>query len=185
MFKILTLKNSKLLNNTDKSKAKDEEAFGALVNLNKNKLYRIGKGILKSEFDVEDAIQETILKAWLNIDKLKNKDSFTPWIARILVNECYGIIRKRENNLEIDDNIIISPDNTAKVDNKLDVWQALDKLNVDFRIPLILYFFEDFSYEEIASILKLPQGTVKSRISRGKEKLEGILINYGGGKDNE
>lgn len=167
------------------AKAHDEEAFKRLININKTKLYRIGKGILKSDFDVDDAIQETILKSWMKLEYLKNDKSFSTWITRILINECYEILRKKDKVIPVDDYEFQDKDNSLNVNNKIDIWRALDELSEEFRMPLILYFFEDFSYDEISSILKIPKGTVRSRISRGKEKLEGILINYGRGDKYE
>lgn len=185
MLNMLTLKEREPLKDIVLAKSKDEDAFKRLINTNKNKLYRIAKGILKSDFDVDDAMQETVLKAWMKLTTLKNENSFTTWITKILINECYGIIRKRKSVVSIEDYELKDKDNNQEVNYKIDVWKALDKLSDDFKIPLILYFFEDFSYEEISLILKIPKGTIKSRISRGKEKLEGSLSNYSRGDKNE
>lgn len=62
-------------------------------------MYRIAKSILKNEHDVEDAISSTILKAYTNIIKLRKSDTFKQWIYKILVNECYATIRKRNGKL--------------------------------------------------------------------------------------
>lgn len=189
MVNILSFREKQLSRELTKdirlAKCHDEEAFRRLIDKEKSKLYRIGKGILKSDFDVDDAIQETILKSWMNIDSLRDEKSFSTWITRILINECYKIIRKRENTKQIEDYNLIEKDNSHDVNNKIDVWNSLDKLSEEFKLPLILYFFEDFSYEEISIILKIPKGTVRSRIFRGKEKLESILSNYGRGERYE
>ena len=185
MLNRLALKSMECTKDITLAKAHDEEAFKRLININKIKLYRIGKGILKSDFDVDDAIQETILKSCMKLDSLKNDKSFSTWITRILINECYEILRKKDKVVSVYDYEFQDKDNSLNVNNKIDIWRALDELSEDFRIPLILYFFEDCSYDEISSILKIPKGTVKSRISRGKEKLEGILSNYGRGDKDE
>lgn len=185
MLNIAKLKGVEFFKDVALAKDKDEEAFKRLININKNKLYRIGKGILKSDFDVDDAMQETVLKAWLKLNTLKNENSFSTWITRILINECYEIIRRRKSTISIEEHEIKDKDSSLEVNHKIDVWKALDKLNDDFKIPLILFFFEEFSYDEISSILKIPKGTVRSRISRGKEKIEGILSNYSRGEKYE
>lgn len=77
----------------------DGNAFSRLIHNNKRSMYRIAKSILKNEHDVEDAISSTILKAYTNIIKLRKSDTFKQWIYKILVNECYATIRKRNGKL--------------------------------------------------------------------------------------
>lgn len=178
MVNTSAFKETRLISDVGLAKAKDKEAFERLIHNNKHKLFRIAKSILKSDFDVDDSLQETIIKAWTKIDTLKDERSFSTWITKILVNECYLIIRKRTSTLDLGNFNFETKDSSIDIDNKIDVWNSLNSLNDDFRLPIILYFFEDFSYEEISLILKIPKGTVRSRISRGKEKLESILNNY-------
>lgn len=185
MVNISAFKESRLINDVSLAKTKDKEAFERLINNNKHKLFRIAKSILKSDFDVDDSLQETIIKAWTKIDTLKDDRSFSTWITKILVNECYLIIRKRRSTLDVESFNFEAKDSSIDIDNKIDVWNSLNSLTDDFRLPIILYFFEDFSYEEISVILKIPKGTVRSRISRGKEKLESILNNYSRGDKHE
>ena len=178
-------KENRLINDVNLAKTKDIEAFKRVIDNNKYKLFRIAKSIFKSDFDVDDALQETIIKAWTKIDTLKDDNSFSTWITRILINECYLIIRKRTSTFDVENYNLETKDNSIDVNNKIDVWNSLNSLSDDFRLPIILYFFEDFSYEEISLILKIPKGTVRSRISRGKEKLESILNNYSRGDKHE
>lgn len=185
MINILNFNELSFSRDVRLAKDKDQVAFRRLIENEKSKLYRIGKGILKSDFDVDDAIQETILKAWLKLGTLKDNKSFSTWITRILINECYIILRKKVNIADVTGYDIATKDSSIDVNNKIDVWNSLEKLNDDFKLPLILYFFEDLSYEDISAILNIPKGTVRSRISRGKEKLEGILKDYNRGDSDE
>ena len=74
--------------NVKLAKSGDKAAFSELIDCHRQTLYRVAKGILKSDFDVADAIQEAIISAYKNIGSLKNEDYFKTWIIRILINEC-------------------------------------------------------------------------------------------------
>ena len=75
----------------------DKEAFVYLINEYRLSLYRIAKGILKDDYRVEDAISNTIIKAFENIKKLKKAEYFKTWLIRILINECNSILKRKKN----------------------------------------------------------------------------------------
>ncbi|MGL5347786.1 MAG: RNA polymerase sigma factor, partial [Peptostreptococcaceae bacterium] len=81
-----------------------KKEFVNMVEEHKISLYRFAKSILKNDTEVEDAISESILKAYKNKNKLKNKDSFKSWMMRIVANECYDLI-KRKNRFDLRDNL--------------------------------------------------------------------------------
>ena len=148
---------------------------------NKTQLYRVAKGIVFQDCDLEDAIQETILKAWQGLSSLKRDELFKTWLIRILINECYTILRQRnKTSLELAQNQAGQFRETS-TDQRIDIWNALKRLDPDMRTVLILYYFEDISYKEIARILEVQEGTVKSRLSRAKEKIGKILSEVEGG----
>ncbi|MGK0467219.1 RNA polymerase sigma factor [Clostridium sp.] len=162
--------------NVVKAKKGDNEAFGALIHINKLSMYRISKSILKNEHDVEDAIGETILKAYKNISHLKNNDIFKSWLFKILVNECYSAIKKKKREIlttEFD-----NCDNTYE-DNYKDfkLMNAINSLEENKRIATILFYYEDMSISMISKTLGIPEGTVKSRLSRAKENLKVLVVN--------
>ena len=150
-----------------------KEEFVELLEKNKISLYRIGKSILKNDTEVEDAIGEAILKAYKNKNRLKNIESFKPLIIKILVNECYRIIKK-SNRLELVDDLeklnITSWDNTH-----IELKEVVNTLGYKFASVITLFYYEDMSIKEISKILKISEGTVKSRLSRAKGKLKEIL----------
>ncbi len=150
-----------------------KEEFVDLVEENKISLYRIGKSILKNDTEVEDAIGETILKAYKNKNRLKNIDSFKPWIIKIMVNECYRMIKK-SNRLELVDDFeklnIISNDNEP-----IGLKEVVNTIGYKFASVITLFYYEDMSIKEISKVLKISEGTVKSRLSRAKVKLKEIL----------
>jgi RNA polymerase sigma-70 factor, ECF subfamily len=156
------------------AKEGNKEAFCRIIESNKNQLYRIAKGILYLECDIEDVLQEVILKAWQQIASLKNNKYFKSWIIRILINECYSILRKRKKIISLEEIGLLESDNLNS-NEKVDLWNALNLLNDELRTVIILFYYEDLPYKDIAKILNLSIGTVRSRLSRAKDKLEEIL----------
>ncbi|WP_428848890.1 RNA polymerase sigma factor [Terribacillus saccharophilus] len=149
----------------------DKEAFSSLIQENKRNLYRVAKGILHHEADVEDAIQITILKAYENISKLRVADYFKTWLIRILINECKSMLRKRYRTVYLDN----SNHETASIEDtyeNLELQEALYSLKEKLRIVTVLFYYEDLSTKEIAKILSIPEGTVRSRLSKARILLQ-------------
>ena len=124
-------------------------------------LYHISKSILKNDSDCGDAVQETILKAYEKLSTLKKEKYFRTWITRILINECKGILRKRKNVIpyeEYMDNMKMTEE-----DRYSHLYMA---------ILVTLYYLEGFSLKEISEALDIPEGTIKSRLSRAREFLK-------------
>ncbi len=152
----------------------DKEAFSILIKENLKSLYTVAKGILNSEYDIEDAIQNTILKSYEKIEYLKNEEYFKTWLTRILINECNNIIRKNKKVTYIEDSQINNEVYEDKYKN-LDLIRAMDSLNSNLRITMWLFYFNDMTIEEISDTLKVPKGTIKSRLNRGREKIYNIM----------
>ena len=152
----------------------DKEAFNILIEENLKSLYIVCRGILNSEYDMEDALQNTILKAYEKIPYLNNEEFFKTWLTRILINECNNIIRKNKKITYIADSQINNEVYEDKYKN-LDLIRAMDSLSTDLRITMWLFYFDDMSIEEISNVLKVAKGTVKSRLNRGREKIYNIM----------
>lgn len=152
----------------------DKEAFSILIKENLKSLYTVAKGILNSEYDIEDAIQNTILKSYEKIEYLKNEEYFKTWLTRILINECNNIIRKNKKVTYIEDSQINNEAYEDKYKN-IDLINAINSLTLDLRTTMWLFYFNDMSIEEISYSLKIPKGTVKSRLNRGREKIYNIM----------
>lgn len=145
--------------------------FELLIKENLTSMYRVAKGILKIEEDVEDAIQTTILIAFNKINTLKDERYFKTWLIRILINECNKIYKKNKNNQkEISDELY-----TTQNYENIDLYDAIKCLKEDLRVITILYYFDDMSYKDISTALNIAEGTVKSRLFRAKEALYEIL----------
>jgi len=133
------------------------------------RLYRIGYGMLREEQDRKDAVQEAILKAWRGVDKLKNKDLFETWLTRIFINECHNIQRAQKRFLPMESvPEPIAPPKGADAP----LHDALLALPENLRLPVMLFYMEGYKIREISDILKLPEGTVKSRLKKAKEELK-------------
>ncbi len=158
----------------------DEQAFAELIEQYKLPIYKTAKSILKDEDDVCDAIQDTALSIYKNIQNLKNEEYFKTWVIRITINKCYDILKKHKLN---DEKMLKAQEDVSELhtnfDNNVilqtDLQRTLELLEEDLRIVTVLYYYNDLSISEIADILNIPKGTVKSRVFRAREKLYEIL----------
>ena len=118
-------------------------------------LYHISKSILKNDSDCGDAVQETILKAYEKLPTLKKEKYFRTWITRILIYEEYM------DNMKM-----------TEEDRYSHLYMAIMELPEDLRVLVTLYYLEGFSLKEISEALDIPEGTIKSRLSRAREFLK-------------
>ena len=123
--------------------------------------------------DIADAISDTILVCWEKLSQLKEDRYFRTWMTRILLNKCNDILRKRKQMVWMDE-IPETPDVDAGFENS--EWkEALNSLSENFRLVVMLYYIEGFKTSEISQILDIPEGTVRSRLARGREQLAGLF----------
>lgn len=141
-------------------------------------MYRVAFGILKSDEEISDAISNTIVIIFEKIQTLRNEEFFKTWLIRILINECYKICKQNKKivYLENCNGETLSYNDTY---GDFEIRDIVNKLDKDLKEIVILYYFEDFSVKQISKILKIPEGTVKSRLSRARSTLEKKLL-----KDN-
>ncbi|MGL5348574.1 MAG: RNA polymerase sigma factor [Peptostreptococcaceae bacterium] len=141
-------------------------------------LYRVAKTILTHNQDCEDAVQEAILKAYDKLSTLKQEQFFKTWLVRIVLNECYSLKRKEIIKVPYEEchkNI-----NNEEAYDYNELYKAINKLPDKVKITIVLYYVEGYSIEEIKQILKIPSGTVKSRLSKGRKLLKLKLENMEG-----
>lgn len=150
-----------------------DDAFVDEVRSIKKTAFGVAYLILKNTYDCEDAMSAAILKAYAHRDKLQKRSSFRAWFLRILRNEAYTVLRERRKVFETDE-IPEMPRPLPDAEESLDLRAALMKLREDQRNVLFLKQ-EGYSMEEIAAVMNVPVGTVKSRISRAKDTLRKIL----------
>ncbi|RDY22483.1 RNA polymerase sigma factor [Romboutsia maritimum] len=143
-------------------------------------LYHVSKSILINEKDCEDAVQGAILKAYDKLNTLKEEQYFKTWLIRILINECYSLKRREHPTVSYEEFFAFTKDDDKEDYSEL--YLAIKKLPQRIRITIVLYYIEGYSVEEIKDILKVPSGTVKSRLSKGrkllKRKLKHMEVTY-------
>ena len=154
--------------NIIKAKKGNKEAFINLIEENLISMYRVAKGILLSQEDIDDAIQNTILLSYKNINTLKKNEFFKTWLIRILINECNKIYNFNKKYIDFNE---IKENYTNDEYENFDLKRAIQGLSEDLRLPIVLFYFEDMQISEIADLMNIPIGTVKSRLSRAKIKI--------------
>lgn len=154
-----------------------KEIFCKYIRQYETDMFRFAKSIVGNQADGEDAMQESILKAYEKIDTLRSRRKFKAWIFQILANECYQILRSRKRQEPTDPFEFCKEEHQA-VSQKSEEGEILSyilKIPKQYQEVLILYYYDEFSTKEIAKILDIPPGTVKSRLSRGRKQLKDLL----------
>lgn len=152
-----------------KAKLRDADAFTKLMQQQMQNMYKTARAVLYNEEDVADAISDTILACWEKIGQLKQDGYFRTWMTRILVNKCTDIIQKKKQFYLMEDVPEIPSRDNGYEDTE---WkEALNMLGERYRLIMILYYVEGFKISEISSILDIAESTVRTRLSRGREKL--------------
>jgi RNA polymerase sigma-70 factor, ECF subfamily len=159
--------------------SKDQEVYFVIVERYQAKLLRYVKSIIRDDTKTIDVVQETFIKAFINLRSFDNKKKFSSWIYRIAHNEAINEIKKNKKevsfeedfDIESDENII---DNFEKKEISSILYKCISKMPLIYSEPLILYGIEEKSYEEISDILMIPMGTVATRISRAKILIKNI-----------
>ena len=144
----------------------EEERFVSEVRAMERTLYRVARGYLRTWDECADAVQEALCKAW---DKRKRVDEsyFRPWLTRIVINECHNIGRRKKRLIPV-----AEPERAPAPEPALpELADALEALPEKLRLPLSLHYLEGFSVEEVARILRIPAGTVKSRLHQARNQL--------------
>lgn len=135
-------------------------------------LYRVAYSQLSQACDREDAVQECLRKAWEMRGKLRNDRYLQTWVIRILINECHNIQRGRGRSELVD---TVPEAGTSTPDEGERLRAALQHLEEALRMPILLHYIEGYQVDEVARILRIPQGTVKSRMARGRKRLRSYL----------
>lgn len=161
----------------------NKETFAKLVIDSTDSLYRVSKSILRNDSDCEDAVGEAITIAFQKLDSLKKDEYAKTWLIRILIHECYHIRRLQSRiTLVSDDSEAIwdcechgRNNGYADVESHSDLYEAMEQLKKNQRLVIVLFYYEGYSIKEIAAILGITQGAVKSRLCRARNQLKLLL----------
>lgn len=141
-----------------------------------NVMYITAYSILKNDHDAADAIGEAILKAYSNLNNLKDPKVFRSWILRIVHNEAVSLIRKNRPVTELENaRHITDGDNETKRTEKMDLKEAVENLPQPYRTVITLYYYQSLSMDDIAGITGTSALTVRKQLSRGRKMLRTML----------
>jgi RNA polymerase sigma-70 factor, ECF subfamily len=165
-------------------------AFVAVMRHNNQRLYRLARGVLRDEAEAEEAVQESYLRAFTHLDGFKGESSLATWLARIVLNEALGRLRRRRPTVALDavaETLAAgapgplsrdepSPEQaTARREIRRSIEKAVDDLPASFRAVFMMRALEQMSIEETAACLGIPAETVKTRFHRANKLLRQAL----------
>lgn len=158
--------------------AGDQRAFSVLVERHETRVFNVALRILGDPDDARDASQDAFLSMLRKLSQFRGESAFTTWLHRVTVNSCYDILRKQRRQptlRRIADEDEPTPETGPPVADhadaavaSIDVARALREIPREYRVTLVLADVQDLPYEEIARVLDVPVGTVKSRVHRGR-----------------
>jgi RNA polymerase sigma-70 factor (ECF subfamily) len=156
----------------------DRVAFGELAVALGDRLHAVAHRILRDRELAGDVTQQTLVKIWQELPRLRDADLFAGWSYRILVNTCRDEIRKRRRpstDLDLLDTDAWMPDASIPVADRDQLERAFRRLTVDQRSVVILHYYLDYSLAEIASIVDIPVGTVRSRLHYARQAMRSAI----------
>ena len=151
----------------------EKEQLGQIIIRSEDTLYHVAKTLLYNDADCADAIQEAIAKAFANIHSLKQDHYVKTWLIRILMNECYTIMRREKRIVSLED--YQQEEEAGQTDDYSDLYEALNQLPHESRICVTLYYLEGYSVKETAKLLGITESAVKNRLARASASLRSEL----------
>ncbi len=166
----------------------DSDAFEALIRAHESRMYAVTLRMCGSREDAQDCLQEAMVRIYRALDSFRGQSSFGTWVYRITMNTCLDELRRRkvrqstsldamlETGWSPTDDTNTPEKNSLRSEQRRSIEKAIGTLPEDMKAAVVLRDIQGFSYEEIAKILSANVGTIKSRISRGREKLREALL---------
>lgn len=150
-----------------------KEQLGQIILASEDTLYHVAKTLLNNDADCSDAIQETIVKAFTNLHTLRQDSYAKTWLIRILINECYAVMRREKRIVSLEE---YQCEETASEEaDYSDLYEAVSQLKPKIRICVTLYYLEGYSVRETAKLLGTTESAVKKRLARAREMLRSEL----------
>lgn len=150
-----------------------KEQLGQLIIASEDTLYHVAKTLLRNDADCADAIQEAIVKAFSNLHTLKQDSYAKTWLIRILINECYAIMRKEKKVVSLEN--YKTEETAVWQENYSELYEAISRLPEEARISVTLYYMEGYSVKEIAALMDTTESAVKNRLARARARLRDML----------
>jgi RNA polymerase sigma-70 factor, ECF subfamily len=152
-----------------------EVAFKQVYDRFAERIYRYAYSILRGRHLAEEVVQETMIAIWKGAPRFAGRSKVSTWVLGIARNQAYSLIRKETRTKTLPEGFVVEPDPAPVIHRQEQVARALERLSRDHREVVFLTFYEGLSYREIASMLGIPTGTVKSRMFHAKKQLEEAL----------
>lgn len=152
-----------------------KEQLGNLIIASEETMYHVAKTLLPSDADCADAIQEAIVKAFGSIHTLRQDSYAKTWLVRIVINECYAIIRRQKKLVPLE---YVPEEETEEANDYIDLYEAISRLPEEIRLTVTLYYMEYYSVKEIAALMNTTESAVKNRLMRARAKLKTELTGY-------
>lgn len=175
-----TMRDTISLKLVEKAVKGNREAFGKLILMHQEYLYRLAYLYTKNEQDALDAVQECAMRAMISMDKLREPEYFKTWITRILLNSVYVAQKKHKNHSPYEEYSGAVPEQPVSIEEKADLYDAIDLLPSNYKTVVILQYFQGMKVKEIAQVMNLPVGSVKAYLSRAREALKKQLEGQSG-----
>ncbi len=167
--------------------AGDDTAFEYLFNRYRDAIHRLFAQRLGGIGDIDDLLQETFIKVYINLHRYDARYTFGQWVYTIARNTFVDFVRRRQEDLPIDERFAapVAPGPTPEesvinLQQRTQIEHYLERLTPRYRQLIVLRFFDEYSYEEIAAKLSLPLGTVKTQIHRARERMCTLIVRNDG-----
>ena len=173
----------------ERARQKDRDAIRLIIKQHNRRLYRIARSIVRNDSDAEDVLQEAYVRAFGALDRFRGEAQLSTWLARIVINEALGFVRRRRPAIDIglismsprlnaqvipfpDANRVPDPETTmVQTEIRTLLERAIDRLPSAFREVLIARLVEDMSVADVAELFRIPPQTVKTRLFRARALL--------------
>ena len=182
----------------EKVRQGDTQAFEVLVERYQTKVYNLALRMCGNEDDAFDLAQDAFIRAWKSLGSFQFESAFSTWLFRLTSNLCLDYLRAKKRRAAISLTMSGEEDEQAQLDvpdpamtpeeavlaseDKAILMEAINSLSADYRQIITLRAINDLSYAEIAKVLQIQEGTVKSRLSRARAELKNKLLQIGNKK---
>jgi len=173
------------------ARAGNRDAYGELIRRYQRQIWGLACVLLEDRFEAQDVTQEAFLRAWLNLDCLSDPDKFAPWLCRIVFGVSIDWLRvfrpdlyrlsDSRTELDLSDQPAHNESALARleaIELRQRIWDAVARLPPKYRLPLTLFHLDGLSHAKVAEALQVPVSTVRSLVTRARQKLQPMLASY-------
>ena len=153
----------------------EREEFGERVHELERLMYSVAYSVLRNEADACDAVGESILKAWMRADDLRDISLFRTWILRIVHNTSVDMIRQRRDAAGLEEAEQIPAEERESTEDRMVLRNAVNRLKLPYRTAVTLFYYDDLPTESIGKIMGIPAVTVRQYLYRGRKQLKEML----------